>query len=45
MNYFGAEAANLIECAIPYTNWIFNQAVVVSVSGNGIALTTKIAIQ
>jgi alpha-L-fucosidase 2 len=28
MNYFGAEAANLIECATPYTNWIFNQAVV-----------------
>ena len=28
MNYFGAEAGNLIECATPYTNWIFNQAVV-----------------
>ena len=28
MNYFGAEAANLIECATPYTTWIFNQAIV-----------------
>ena len=26
MNYFGAEAANLIECAAPYTSWIFNQS-------------------
>jgi alpha-L-fucosidase 2 len=28
MNYFGAEAMNLMECVKPYTSWIYNQSVI-----------------